>query len=93
MPGYNRDELSVELRVGTSARGARSPQQQVEAAREAAGATGLAHEGGPDTTVLSGGRTQVLEAVRKVIDATLDAGAHTVEVKVEAQGDAPRFGS
>jgi hypothetical protein len=26
-----------------------------------------------------------------VIDASLDAGAHIVEVKVEAQGDARRF--
>jgi hypothetical protein len=93
VPGYNRDELSAELRVGTSAHGERSPREQVEAAMTAAGATGLAHEGGPDVTLLSGGRAQVLEAVRAVIDASLDAGAHAVEVKVEAQGDAPRFGS
>ena len=93
MPGYNRDELSAELRVRTSAHGERSPQEQVEAATRAAGATGLAHEGGPDTTLLSGARAEVLEAVRAVIDASLDAGAHVVEVKVEAQGDAQRFGS
>ena len=93
MPGYNRDELSAELRVRTSAHGERSPQEQVEAATHAAGATGLAHEGGPDTTLLSGARAEVLEAVRAVIDASLDAGAHVVEVKVEAQGDAQRFGS
>jgi len=33
----------------------------------------------------------VLDALRKVLDASLDAGAHIVQVKVEAQGDAQRF--
>jgi hypothetical protein len=34
----------------------------------------------------------VLEATMKVIEASLDAGAHVVQVKVEAEADAPRFG-
>jgi DNA mismatch repair ATPase MutL len=32
-----------------------------------------------------------LSAMSKVIEASLDAGARTVEIKVEAEGDAPRF--
>jgi uncharacterized protein YqgV (UPF0045/DUF77 family) len=91
MPGYNRAELSVELTVVPSADGAQSPREQTEAARRAASESGLAHESGPGSTVLSGGRSEVLEALRRVIDASLDAGAHIVQVKVEAQGDARRF--
>ena len=91
MPGYNRAEISAELTVVTSAEAEKSPQEQVEAAKQAASDSGLAHEAGPETTVLSGGRSEVLEATRKVIEASLDAGAHVVEVKVEAQEDAARF--
>jgi uncharacterized protein YqgV (UPF0045/DUF77 family) len=91
MPGYNRAELSVELTVVPSWEGKQSPRAQAEAAQRAAGESGLAHESGPGSTVLSGGRSEVLEALRSVIDASLDAGAHIVQVKVEAQGDAQRF--
>lgn len=87
MPGYNRAELTAELTVVASQDG-EAPR---EAARRAAAETGLAHEAGPGSLVLSGGRSEVLEAMRRVIDASLDAGAHGVEVKVEAQGDADRF--
>jgi uncharacterized protein YqgV (UPF0045/DUF77 family) len=91
MPGYNRAEISAELTVVTTTEAERSPQEQVEAAKQAASDSGLAHEAGPETTVLAGGRSEVLEAMRKVIEASLDAGAHVVEVKVEAQEDAARF--
>ena len=91
MPGYNRAEISAELSVVTTTEAERSPQEQVEAAKQAASDSGLAHEAGPETTVLAGGRSEVLEAMRKVIEASLDAGAHVVEVKVEAQEDAARF--
>jgi uncharacterized protein YqgV (UPF0045/DUF77 family) len=91
MPGYNRAELSVELSVVPSLDGVESPLAQTEAARRAATESGLAHESGPGTTLLTGARAEVLEALRKVIDASLDAGAHVVQVKVEAQGDARRF--
>ena len=86
MPGYNRAEISAELTVVTSPQAERSPQEQIEAAMRAASDSGLAHEAGPETTVLSGGRSEVLEATRRVIEASLDAGAHMVEVKVEAEG-------
>ncbi len=91
MPGYNRAEISAELTVVTTTEAERSPQEQVEAAKQAASDSGLAHEAGPETTLLAGGRSEVLEATRKVIEASLDAGAHIVEVKVEAQEDAATF--
>jgi uncharacterized protein YqgV (UPF0045/DUF77 family) len=91
MPGYNRAEVSAELTVVTTTEAERSPQEQVEAAKQAASDSGLAHEAGPETTVLAGGRSEVLEAMRKVIEASLDAGANEVQVKVEAQGDAASF--
>jgi uncharacterized protein YqgV (UPF0045/DUF77 family) len=92
MPGYNRAEISAELTVVTSREAEKSPREQIEAAMQAASDSGLAHEAGPETTVLSGERTEVLEATRKVIEASLDAGAHVVQVKVEVEGDAARFG-
>ncbi len=92
MPGYNRAEVSAELKIVSSPYAERGPREQVEAGLRAGSNSGLAHEGGPEVTVLSGGRKEVLEAVTKVIEASLDAGAHTVEVKVEAEGDAEKFG-
>jgi uncharacterized protein YqgV (UPF0045/DUF77 family) len=86
MPGYNRAEISAELTVVTSNEAEKSPREQIEAAKQAASDSGLAHEAGPETTVLSGERSEVLEATRKVIEASLDAGAHVVQVKVEAEG-------
>jgi uncharacterized protein YqgV (UPF0045/DUF77 family) len=91
MPGYERAQLSAEVEVVTSPEAERPPQDQVEAAKEAAGESGLAREAGPETTVLAGGRKEVLRATMGVIEAALDAGAHAVNVKVEAEGDAPRF--
>ena len=91
MPGYNRAEISAELSVVTSAEAEKSPREQIEAAKQAASDSGLAHEAGPETTVLSGERSEVLEATRKVIEASLDAGAHVVQVKIEAEGDSARF--
>jgi len=91
MPGYNRAELSVELTVVPSPEAESPPQAQIEAAKGAASDSGLAHEAGPETTVLAGGRSEALEAMLEVIEASLDAGAHAVEVRVEAQGEAARF--
>ncbi len=91
MPAYERAALSAELEVVTSAEAERSPRAQVEAAKAAAGESGLAHEAGPETTLLAGGRSEVLQATLQVIEAALDAGAHAVNVKVEAEGEAARF--
>lgn len=92
MPAYERAELSAELTVVTSPNAEKPPQEQVEAAKAAASETNLARESGPETIVLAGGREEVLEGVRWVVEAALDAGARSVRVEVEAQGDAPRFG-
>ena len=92
MPGYDRAELTAELKVLSSPEAERSPREQVEAAKRAASESGLAREGGPETTVLAGGRKEVLEAAMKTVEAALDAGARAVEVKVEAEGEAERFG-
>ena len=92
MPGYERAPVSAELKVVTSDRAEKPPQKQIEAMKEAAGATGLAREAGPEAIVFAGGREKVLQETIKVIDAALDAGARAVEVKVEAEPDADRFG-
>jgi uncharacterized protein YqgV (UPF0045/DUF77 family) len=91
MPGYERAEISAELTVVPSERAEKPPREQVEAAKTAAGDTGLAHEAGPETLVLAGDRREVLEATMEVIEASLDAGASAVEIKLEAEGDAARF--
>jgi uncharacterized protein YqgV (UPF0045/DUF77 family) len=91
VPGYHRAPVSAELTVEPSPDGRESPQTQIAAARRAAGATGLARESGPHSTLLAGERDEVLAAVTQVVAAALDAGAHVVSVKVEAEGDAARF--
>jgi hypothetical protein len=61
----------------------------VAAGREAAAAqTGLALDTGPTTTALSGARGEVLDALSRVLDAALSAGATIVEVKLEVPSDA-----
>jgi len=91
VPAYERAELTAELKVLPSSEAERSPREQVEAAKRAASDSGLAREGGPETTVLTGGRKEVLEATMKTVEAALDAGAHAVEVKVEAERESERF--
>ena len=92
MPGYERAPVSAELKVVTSDGGGTSPEDQISSTKEAAGASGLAHEAGPETVILAGSRAEVLEATMKVLEAALDAGAKAVEVTVEAEADADRFG-
>ncbi len=92
MPGYERAELTAELKVITSPEAEKPPREQTEAARRAAGESGLAREAGPETIMLAGERREVLDAVTRTVQAALDAGARGVEVKVEAEGDAGRFG-
>lgn len=91
MPGYNRAQLTAELTVVPSWAGRESPRAQTEAAHRAATESGLAHESRPESTMLAGSRAEVLDAMRKVIEASLDAGAHIVQVKLETQGHAQRF--
>jgi uncharacterized protein YqgV (UPF0045/DUF77 family) len=91
VPAYERAELNAELKVVPSETAEASPQEQVEAAKKAAGASGLGHEAGPETTILTGGRREVLEAATKMVEAALDAGARAVEIRIEAQGEAQSF--
>jgi uncharacterized protein YqgV (UPF0045/DUF77 family) len=93
VPAYERAELTAELTVVPTSEAESPPREQVEAAKRVAGESGLAREAGPEITALAGGRREVLEASLKVIEAALDAGAHAVEVRVEAEGEAERFGS
>ena len=91
MPAYERAELNAELKVVPSETAEASPQEQVEVAKRVAGESGLAREAGPEITMLTGERREVLEAAIRVVEASLDAGARAVEIKIEAQGEAPSF--
>jgi uncharacterized protein YqgV (UPF0045/DUF77 family) len=75
-------ELTAELTI------APGDDRAVRAGREAAAATGLALDTGPATTALSGARAEVLDALAKVLDAALAAGATTVDVRLEVPSDA-----
>ena len=93
MPGYHRAEISAELRIIPSSQGEKAPREQIEAGMRAASDSGLStHEAGPDTTALAGRRGEVLDAVREVIEAALDAGAREVRVNLEAQEESGKFG-
>ena len=91
MPAYERTELNAELKVVPSEGAETPPQEQVEAAKRVAGESGLAREAGPETTMLTGDRREVLAAAMEVVEASLDAGAHAVEIRFEAQGETPSF--
>jgi uncharacterized protein YqgV (UPF0045/DUF77 family) len=90
VPAFERAQLTAELKVLPS--GEDGSRAEIEAAKTAAGESGLAHEAGPDTMVLAGERREVLDAATRVVETALDAGAGGVELRIEAQGDAPRFG-
>jgi uncharacterized protein YqgV (UPF0045/DUF77 family) len=75
-------ELTAKLTI------APGDDRAVQVGRQAAAATGLALDTGPTTTALSGSRREVLEALAKVLDAALSAGAATVDVRLEVPSDA-----
>lgn len=83
-------ELTAEFTVETSPEGEKSPRDQIEAGREVAVGLGLARETGPESTALSGSRGEVLDALPKVVGASLDAGARAVHVRVEVTSEARR---
>ncbi len=92
MPGYERAEVTAELTVVASQGSENSPEEQIVSAKEAAGASGLAHEAGPDAIMLAGDRREVLAAITATIEAVLDAGASGVRINLEAEPDSDRFG-
>jgi hypothetical protein len=58
------------------------PDAALHAAREVA--PGLALDAGPGELALSGSRDEVLAALGDAVVAALDAGAHGLDVKLEA---------
>jgi uncharacterized protein YqgV (UPF0045/DUF77 family) len=76
-------ELVVEFTIEPSRESGEDPQVPVETGKEVADASGLAREAGPDVLALAGGRAEVLEALFEVLEASLDAGAKTVRIKLE----------
>ena len=61
------------------------PEAAVAAARAAAAP--LARDTGPGVEALIGSREAVLEALDAVVRAALDAGAHRLEVRLEAPAE------
>jgi hypothetical protein len=70
-------ELTVQLTFD-------GPEAAKAAARAAAAPSGLAREAGPDATLLAGPRAEVLAVLADALAAALKAGAHTVDVRLEA---------
>ena len=71
-------ELTAEFSVA-------GPEAAVAAAREAAGP--LVRETGPGVDALSGSRDAVLQTLDAVVRAALDAGAHRLDVRLEAPAE------
>jgi hypothetical protein len=68
-------ELTAHFRIA-------GPEAAHRAALEAAAE--LALDAGPDELALSGARDAVLEALNRAVTAALDAGAHRLDVRLEA---------
>ena len=73
-------ELTAEFSVA-------GPEAALAAARAVAGPSGLARETGPGVEALIGSRDAVLETLDAVVRAALDAGAHRLDVRLEAPAE------
>jgi hypothetical protein len=71
-------ELTAEFSVA-------GPEEAVAAARAAAAP--IAREAGPGVEVLTGSRDAVLRTLDAVVRAALDAGAHRLDVRLEAPAE------
>jgi hypothetical protein len=56
---------------------------------DAAKASGLAIDAGPGVTGLSGDTAAVLDALGRVIGAAVDAGARSIDIKIEVPESRP----
>lgn len=65
-------------------------QPHVRAGVDAARASGLAVEVGPFETGLAGARAEVLDTLRSVVEAAIEAGAHGFEVTLQVPSEARR---
>ena len=73
-------ELTAEFSVA-------GPEAAKAAARAVADPSGLARETGPGVEALIGSRDAVLETLDAVVRAALDAGAHRLDVRLEAPAE------
>ena len=60
----------------------------LEAGLREARDSGLAVEVGPNDTGLAGPRGEVLDALRRVVEAAIQAGAQSIEIKLEMPSQA-----
>ena len=60
------------------------PDEVRSAVLDAVRPSGLAREAGPAELILAGPRDQVLTALGEALEAALDAGAHGLDVRLEA---------
>jgi uncharacterized protein YqgV (UPF0045/DUF77 family) len=60
------------------------PPEALDAAAAVFEPSGIAHEGGPGETLLSGSRAAVLATLGDVVTAALDAHANRIDVRLEA---------
>jgi uncharacterized protein YqgV (UPF0045/DUF77 family) len=79
-------EVVAEFTIQPFVEGRMEPH--VEAGVDAARASGLAIEVGPFGTGLAGSRAEVLAALAEVMDAAIEAGAHSISVKLRAATEA-----
>jgi hypothetical protein len=73
-------ELTAEFWVS-------GPDDALAAARAVADPSGLARESGPGVEALIGSRDAVLRTLDAVVRAALDAGAHRLDVRLEAPAE------
>jgi uncharacterized protein YqgV (UPF0045/DUF77 family) len=74
-------EVTAEFTIHPFTEGGMEPH--VSAGVQAAQASGLVVDIGPLGTGLSGQRAEVIGALAEVMDAAIDAGAHSIHIKVE----------
>jgi uncharacterized protein YqgV (UPF0045/DUF77 family) len=79
-------EVVAEFTIQPSTEG--GTEAHVEAGVDAARATGLAIDVGPSGTGLAGSRAEVLDALTRVVDAAIEAGAHRISVELRVATEA-----